>query len=178
MGRLKGTRVYLCGPMDRCPDGGEGWRKNTTPFLQNLGVTVLDPTNKPCASFHEDKHVRNQIRILKEDEQYKVVASLVKPIRSIDLRMVDISDFLIAHINLDIFAFGTIEEMVLANYQRKPILTFVYPHKKSTPTWLFGMIPEQHIFSNLLEIGGYLEKIDGGFDDGTERWKFFDYLEK
>ena len=45
--RLKGTMCYLCGAMDRVPDGGEGWRRMISPVLRDMGIGVLDPCNKP-----------------------------------------------------------------------------------------------------------------------------------
>jgi len=44
--------------------------------------------------------------------------------------------------------------------------------------WILGTLPVNHIFSTLEEVQSYLLKIDDGYDDGTDRWKFFDYLEK
>ena len=46
MNRLCGTRTYLAGAMDRVKDGGIGWRNDITPFLEDMGVVVLDPCKK------------------------------------------------------------------------------------------------------------------------------------
>lgn len=48
---LKGTRVYLSGPMDfvasRAAEKKYGWRTRVSQFLRSYGVTVFDPWNKP-----------------------------------------------------------------------------------------------------------------------------------
>ena len=48
---LKGTRVYLSGPMDfvasRADEAKYGWRNRVGQFLGAMGVTVFDPWNKP-----------------------------------------------------------------------------------------------------------------------------------
>ena len=46
--KLGGMRTYLAGAMDRVDDGGVGWRNEITPELEALGVTVLNPCDKPC----------------------------------------------------------------------------------------------------------------------------------
>ena len=46
MGKLKGTRAYLCGAMSYDADA-KMWRDIITPKLRALGVRVFDPCNKP-----------------------------------------------------------------------------------------------------------------------------------
>lgn len=43
MSKRKKLTVYLAGSMQFSPDFGEGWRKEITPFLESLGLEVLDP---------------------------------------------------------------------------------------------------------------------------------------
>ena len=45
--KLNGMRTYLAGAMDRVPDGGVGWRNRISPILKSIGVTVLNPCDKP-----------------------------------------------------------------------------------------------------------------------------------
>ena len=47
MNRLKGLRCYLAGPIDQAPDDGVEWRQKITPWLEQKGVRVLDPCDKP-----------------------------------------------------------------------------------------------------------------------------------
>ena len=48
-GRLNNHRVYLAGPIDHASDDGVGWREELTPYLEKMGLTILDPTNKPVS---------------------------------------------------------------------------------------------------------------------------------
>ena len=99
----------------------------------------------------------------------------MKEIRNVDLRMVDISDFLIVNIDLDIYPCGTMEEIFLGNREKKPIILHMKQGKQNTPDWLFGAIPHQLIFSSWEEIRGYLTHINTSSSiDSYKRWYFFD----
>jgi len=175
MNRLKGQRVYLAGPIDRCPDEGRSWRESISSFLTDLGVVILNPLNKPTEIAKEDSESRQRRKYLKVTQQYDELRKEMKVIRNVDLRMVDISDFLIVHLDLDIFACGTIEEVDLANRQKKPIIVHMKQGKENAPDWLFAMIPHQTIFSSWNVIENYLLAIDTGLEteDNLNRWYFF-----
>ena len=138
---LKGARAYLSGPMDfvasRQDEKKFGWRNRVGQFLKNHGVTVFDPWNKPS--------IRGMYEYGKEDEKSIETRDLwsfspsIKGIRArgkcagnfwetlhIDLRMVDISDFVIAYCPTNIYSVGTVNEIVVARQQQKPVL-FVSP---------------------------------------------------
>ena len=70
MNRLNGMRTYLAGAMDRVKDGGVGWRKNITPLLKQMGVTVLDPCDKPIEIGIEDESSREIIDSYKKNGQF------------------------------------------------------------------------------------------------------------
>ena len=70
MNRLKGTLCYLCGPMDRVVDGGVGWRKTMTPILKDIGIGVLDPSDKPTTFAQEDSNFREQINLFKIENKF------------------------------------------------------------------------------------------------------------
>jgi hypothetical protein len=98
----------------------------------------------------------------------------MKVIRSVDLRLVDISDFLIVNLDLDIHPCGTYEEIFWANRQKKPIIVHMEQGKNSAPDWLFGTIPHQTIFSSWDDIKEYLNHINSSENIGTyKRWYFF-----
>ena len=46
-GKLTNHRAYLAGPIDNAKDDGVGWRQLATPYLQERGIQILDPTDKP-----------------------------------------------------------------------------------------------------------------------------------
>lgn len=176
MSILFGTRTYLIGPMDRVKDGGVGWRRRLIPELNKLGVIVFDPTNKPTRGVGiEDDKNRERIKDLKEQGRFEDAAELVKPIRTMDLRMVDLSDFVIANLDMESHACGSYEEIFLANRQKKPILVHIEQGKENAAHWLFGALPHQHIFSTWDDLVLYLNDVAYERDTRTyKRWIFFD----
>jgi nucleoside 2-deoxyribosyltransferase len=174
MARLKGQRVYLAGAMDRVLDRGIGWRKEITPFLQNLEVTVFNPLTKPTEVGMEDVETHAHKTKLKKSKRYDEMAHLMKTIRSVDLRLVDISDFLVVNLDLNGHPCGTYEEIFWANRQKKPIIIHMVQGKEKAPDWLFGTIPHQHIFSDWNDVYGYLEHVNLAENvNNYNRWYFF-----
>jgi len=184
MNRLFGTRVYLAGPMDRVKDGGVQWRNDLTPFLNEQGVIVLDPCNKPIDVGVEDSSGREQRVILKQEEKLEEVAKDMKVIRAVDLRMVDICDFIIAHVDIDVHMCGTYEEITTANRQRKPVLYHIEQGRQNVPDWLLGVVGENScdmIFSSWNAIKHYLKGLNSANEENVQevynkhrRWVFFD----
>lgn len=174
MHRLYKQRVYLAGAMDRVPDRGTTWRGNITPFLESLGITVFNPIIKPTDIGLEDHDTHSIKTKLKANKRYDELSSMMKTIRAVDLRMVDISDFLIVNLDISVHPCGTLEEIFLANRQKKPIIIHMVQGKEHTPDWLFGTIPHQMIFSTWEEIKSYLIHIDSSENIEThKRWYFF-----
>lgn len=176
MNRLKGMRAYLGGAMDRVPDGGVGWRRSVGQWLRNRGVITLDPSDKPIdigIEEIEDRKVRHA-RVAAGD--FEPVVAEMKKIRCVDLRMVDLSDFLVINLDLEVHACGTYEELFLANRQKKPIILRIEQGKRKCPDWLFGTLPHEHMFDCWHHVHEYLRRING--DAGVthdKRWMFFDY---
>lgn len=170
---LKSSKVYLVGAMDRVFDGGKTWRQEVKPQLETFGIFVIDPCNKPIAGVVEDDETRWWIDYYKETKQFAKIREKFGIIRSADLRCVDISDFIIAYIDLDVHACGTYEEIVTANRQKKPVLVWCKQGKEQAPNWLFFMLPHDHIFSSFDEILHYLHKINTTQDiSSLSRWFF------
>lgn len=131
---LSGTRVYLSGPMDfvgsRVIEKYLGWRAIVTPILKALGVTVLDPWNKPRVKGHKDYGKEG---ILPEKGRYENDFWTNKETRArfeldfwetvhIDCRMVDVADSILAFVPTNIYSVGTVHEIVLGRNQFKPVL--------------------------------------------------------
>jgi nucleoside 2-deoxyribosyltransferase len=174
MNRLNKARCYLCGAVDRVADRGHGWREELTETLEALGVDVFNPLKKPTLLGAEDNETAEHKKKLKEQKRYDELTEIMKTIRGVDLRMVDVSDFLIANINLEHYAVGTYEEIFLANRQKKPIIIHMEQGKEHTPDWLFGAVPHHMIFSKWVDIKDYLCYIDGAESiDTYKRWYFF-----
>jgi nucleoside 2-deoxyribosyltransferase len=174
MYRLKNQRVYLAGAMDRVSDRGNGWRDSITPFLESLGVIVFNPIKKPIMIGQEDEATHKVKIKLKLEQNYDELSQLMKVIRSVDLRLVDISDFLIVNLDLDVHPCGTYEEIFWANRQKKPIIVHMVQGKQHAPDWLFGTIPHEMIFSSWQEITDYLNHINCSNNiNDYKRWYFF-----
>ena len=177
--RLNNQRVYLAGAMDRVSDRGNGWRDSITPFLESLGVVVFNPIKKPIMIGQEDEATHRYKIKLKLEQNYNELSKLMKVIRSVDLRLVDISDFMIVNLDLDVHPCGTYEEIFWANRQKKPIIVHMVQGKQKTPDWLFGTIPHEMIFSSWHEVKNYLNQIHSQADIKTfNRWYFFNTKEK
>lgn len=136
---LDGTRVYLSGPMDfvgsRVIEKYLGWRAIVTPILRALGVTALDPWNKPTVRGHKDYGKEG---ILPEKSRYEETFWTDKETRAqfemdfwetvhIDCRMVDVADSLLAFVPTNIYSVGTVHEIVLGRTQFKPVLLISPP---------------------------------------------------
>ena len=174
LNRLKNQRAYLAGAIDRVPDRGAGWRSDITPFLKDMGVVVFNPLNKPTEVGAEDDSTHETKASLKASERYDELSAMMKVIRATDLRLVDISDFLVVNLDINTHPCGTLEEIFWANRQKKPILVHVEQGKNQAPDWLFGTIPHEMIFSSWGEIMNYLKEVDSSDQvDLKSRWYFF-----
>lgn len=171
---LQNQRCYLAGAIDRVPDRGHQWRDAITPFLQSLGVEVFNPLKKPTNIGSEDQTFAAYKKQLKNLKQYDKLSELMRTVRSVDLRMVDVSDFLIVNLDIDTHPCGTLEEIFWANRQKKPILIHIVQGKQQAPDWLFGTVPHQFIFNNWTEITDYLTDINTNpMTETYNRWVFF-----
>lgn len=136
---LEKTRCYLSGPMDfvgsRVVEKYFGWRAILSPILRCFSIRVLDPWNKPMIRGHEKY---GQEGVLPNKEQYEAdfwtnAATRVRFERDfwetvhIDLRMTDLSDFVVAFVPTNIYSVGTVHEIIVARLQQKPVLMISPP---------------------------------------------------
>lgn len=173
MANLKNQRCYLAGAIDRVPDRGCQWRDHITPLLAEFGIQVLNPLQKPTNLGVEDVEMARQKRSLKKKGKYQELSEIMREIRLVDLRMVDISDFLIVNLDLQTHPCGTLEEIFWANRQKKPILIRMEQGKSNAPDWLFGTIPHEFIFDTWESMIQYLDYINKSISDKHKRWCFF-----
>ncbi len=138
---LEKTRSYLSGPMDfvgsRVIEKYLGWRAILTPILKAFSIRVLDPWNKPSIRGHSDYGKEG---IAPNKNQYSAdfwtnAATRARFERDfwetvhIDLRMTDLSDFVVAFVPTNIYSVGTVHEIIVARLQRKPVLLISPPVK-------------------------------------------------
>lgn len=171
---LKNTKTYLIGAMDRVKDGGVPWRTHMSTMIEKFGIKIINPCDKPIHGVKENEETRWWIEYYKETEQYSKIKEKFGVIRNADLRCVDVSDFVIAHIDLNIHVCGSYEEIVTANRQKKPVLVWCEQGKKHAPNWLFFMLPHEHIFDSAEALIEYLQYIDNHASiKDLSRWFFF-----
>jgi hypothetical protein len=162
--------------MDRVPDAGETWRRLIRHHLDDLGIHWFDPTRKPIDIGIEDAESRRLRHLAKQRGDFDAVADEMEPIRNVDRRMVNVTDFLIVNVDLEVHACGTYDEFNLANSQDKPILTHIEQGKKECPDWLFACIPHEHIFGSWLDLRKYVRHVaHDKVVDHMGRWMFFDF---
>jgi hypothetical protein len=164
--------------MDRVPDGGVAWRQHIQADLDDLRIQWMDPCNKPIDLGEEGAENRELRRVAKREGNYELVAKQMKVIRCVDLRMVDISDWMIVNIDVDVHACGTYEETTTGNRQKMPMLFHVEQGKSQAPDWLFATVPHQLIFSTWRELKDYVRHIATApveEVDTLNRWYFFNF---
>ena len=163
--------------MDQDPEGGVLWRQRMRDELFDLKIHWLDPTRKPINIGGESDEARQQRRESKRLGDYDRVAREMRPIRAVDLRMVNFCDFMPTNIDLRVHACGTYHEMALANSEKKPILIHVEQGKCNAPDWLFSYVPHQHIFGTWKDMYAYIRYVahSPGPIETYRRWFFFDW---
>ncbi len=178
MNRLGNLRCYLAGPIDHAKDDGVGWRKDMTAWLQERNVKVLDPCDKPIKDvrYKEIEGEKIQMFELKNTGRYFELTQRMKEIVHMDLRMVDVSDFVIVYLDMDARPFGTIHELINSLNQRKPTLVVVEGGRRANASnWLFGIMDYNFIFDNFEDLQVFLDQIDSGNTIGDlSRWVFFE----
>ena len=180
MNKLNGSRCYLAGPIDYCGNDGVAWRRTISSFLRNRGVVVLDPTEKPISQLDgvpsEIGEEKRKTQALKETGKFEEFRAIAKKIRSVDLRMTDLADFLVVYIDLAIPMCGTWEELFNANRQKKPIIVIIKGGPKGAPLWLHGTIHYKYMFDSLISAKSYLAHIDAGTEEMDGRWQLLDHV--
>jgi nucleoside 2-deoxyribosyltransferase len=176
---LKGSRVYLVGPIDNVSrEYAVSWRKDITSFCHSLGIGVFDPTNKPCDFAQEDENFPQKLNELKKQFDFETVSKYIKDIVRTDLTMVDLSDFVIAYLDMDTLMCGTYIELAHAAMGRKAVFLVCKQGVSYIPSFLFGLLKYNYFFSNFDQVKNRLKSINIGKEKNSDlisRLKFFDY---
>lgn len=177
MNRLKKNLAYLIGPMDEADDRGVGWREHISSFLHKLGVGVLNPCDKPTIKASETPETIAQMSEWKSQGRYDELSNMMKKIVSVDLHMVDLSNFVIMYIDKDIHMCGSYNEQTYACLEHKPVIVCCKQGKENVPNWLFGIADHGKFFGDWDEVECYLEYIAHSprlYLD-IANWRFLDY---
>jgi hypothetical protein len=165
------TRCYLIGGMQYVD--GKGWREIVESSLNDRNITFFNPYFKPFIhDVPENDIAREELKRWMETEQYDLVQQRMWEVRGYDLRLCDICDFFIAHINPEVASWGSAEEIITVIREKKPIFLSVEGGKAKTPLWLMGAIPHKYIYNNIQEIIETIRYIDDGvIKMNSSRWK-------
>ena len=169
---LKNWKVYLSGPIEAAKDDGVGWRQKFIAMVReaNVGLKFVDPTNKNDSVVSEIGAAREQLRNLKKNREFEEVTSIMQRVRRWDLRAVDLCHIIVVNINDDIPTVGTVDEVVRASNQNKPILAIVDGGPENCPDWYFPYIKYMEMFHNVEDLVDYLVKIGDGRIGINNRW--------
>jgi hypothetical protein len=121
-----------------------------------------------------EDHARRQR--LKELKDWDTIASEMRRIRCIDLRMCDMCDWSILHLDLNHYSTGTMEELTTLNRRKVPILFHMEQPLEDVPDWVRGELPKELIFDSWDILEQYIRHIaHDTVIDTLRRWQFFDY---
>ena len=179
MNRLRNHICYLAGSIDQSKDIGRGWREDITPFLNQLGIGVFNPCNKPVdnAKVQEDEKFVEHINELKRLGYHAYAQKEMQEIVRIDLKLVDLANFLILNIIPDVHMCGSYAEQTLACFQRKPIIIHCAAGVHHIPNWLYGICDPELFFDSWSAVQLYITDIALGdkVNDNDSKWRFLDY---
>lgn len=152
---------------------GENWRNDLMKELADTGIVFFSPYQRPFLNdTPEDEAARKELADWMSRGDYDLVQNRMTTIRAHDLRICDLSDFIIARVDPAVATWGTVEEIVTSVRMKKPILLCVVGGKAKTPLWLMGMFSHHYIYDSMEEICKMVRAIDGGVVKlSSDRWK-------
>ncbi len=170
-GVLYKTKSYLCGHMEY--SNGRDWRDDVTKELSELGITCLNPYNKPfLEEVQEDETHRASLNEWMQNEEYDKVSNWMSVVRKQDLKCVDICDFVFCRILPKIASWGSAEELAVAERNQRPVFLVVEGGKKLTPLWLMSMFPHKYIYNSIEEALDMIKQINNNqVPIDSNRWK-------
>ena len=182
LNRLKLMRFYLVGPMDHDRQAGRDWRVEMGNWLNSRKALYLDPYNKPLMMGEigkEDDETYDKVTVALSNKDDSEIRRLMKPVVSIDLRMVDHADAIIVNLDKDKHPCGTFDELFMSCLESKPTIVMCPQGKYNIHRWLWGRIPYQFFFDSWDGVKNYLDYIDTSPQVETlDRWKFFDMADQ
>lgn len=172
-GILYKTKCTVIGAMQFNGLNGKIIRDEITEQFKKYGIIVYNHYSQPFIHTDAEESLvkQNKINEWMESEQYDKVTEL-RNIRTFDLKLIDISDFIIFVYSSESKTCGSYEEFFEANRSKKPIFFVNLSHKKTTPAWILWTIPHRYIYSSMEELYKTIEEINNGSKSiDSERWK-------
>jgi nucleoside 2-deoxyribosyltransferase len=152
---------------------GADWRNQVRSDLADTGIIFFSPYERPFINdIPEDDEARAELSDALSAADFSFVVHRMTQIRAHDLRLVDISDFIIARIDPKVVTYGTIEEITTAVREKKPVFLYVVGGKMKTPLWLLGMFPHKYVYNSLDDLIATVRAIDQQqIFLSSDRWK-------
>ena len=138
MNTLRNATCYLAGAIENDVQGMCSWRDHIKNSLAYTGIRWMDPCKKPTSYGCETIETQAGLARSRAQGDYNFVTKEVELIRAIDLRMIDLSDFLIVNYDPAIPTTGTHEEISYAVRQNKPVILCVRGGISVVPLWWFS----------------------------------------
>jgi nucleoside 2-deoxyribosyltransferase len=172
---LKNSKVYLAGNMEHTA-GAEGWREFVKEQLSPIGVNILSPIDTKFRGYPVES--REDILRMKQERSngnLELVSEYMKRVIRKDLRLIDLSDFVIVNMEVLKPTFGTMHELVIAGQQKKPIFLSVSEGKRECPLWILGLVNPKFIYNSIEDVVETVLKIDNGsIEMNPERWRLLE----
>ena len=168
MNMFHNVRVYLPGPMEASRDDCHVWRDDLTKKLIDIGFDaecIIDPVKRQPDGEYK------ALDAFREMNQWDDFEELAKRIVGQDLRYVDVSDVLIAHLFPAVKTCGTWDEIFTACLQRKPIFVIMKDWREHVPSWLIGRVGHEMMFDTLDEVIKYLKLMRDGHARKPKGWR-------
>jgi len=165
MRALKGSKVYLSGPIENEDMNKADWRPPVIKVLsERFGIKVHDPST-------DEKQGRAPLLVKAlEDERYDDAEAVARLFVKKDFTLIGQSNFLIAYAPKGIVTTGTPCEVHYAVNDKKPVMVVCPEGKKYAPRWYFGNIRHRYIFGSWDDLYEYLQEVDEGEHKGNHRW--------
>lgn len=171
---LKNTKVYLAGNMEHSDDS-VNWRDYLKSELNKLNIRTLSPLDVVFINQQtESEEDRTRLKKMRSIGNLDEVSSYMRLVVQKDLRLIDLSDFIIINLEVNKPTFGTLHELIIATQQKKPIFLSV-GDRNSCPLWLLGIIKPKYIYNNIEDILSIIRDIDSGKKEiDVNRWRLLD----
>jgi nucleoside 2-deoxyribosyltransferase len=172
---LNGSRVYLAGNMEYTA-GALGWREYVKNKLTPSGIKILSPVDTKFVG-HPTESPQDiaRMKVERQNGNYDLVHSHMKRVVRKDLRLIDLSDFIIINMEVSKPTFGTMHELVVAVQQKKPIFLAISEGRSSCPLWILGLLKPEYIYDSIEDVVETVIKIDkGNIKMNPDRWRLLE----
>lgn len=167
---LGGTKTYLAGNLEFSKDASN-WRDLIELQLSQINITCLSPIKVTFENQKEESEQdREGLKAMRERGDWDGVTTYMKGVIKKDLRLIDLSDFVIFNFEFEKPTFGTMHELVVAEQQRKPMF-ITCQDLKTVPLWVMGLINKKYFYPSVSHIINSIKAINSGeceIDDN--RW--------